>query len=98
MARRGTMISNLTIAIISALALAIAFSDVDAARPLPTSTMSNLRLRGGQEMVMTRSASQQDLSKPDVRRPGPSSKDPTKEKIWQISSAYKAADKTSIQK
>jgi hypothetical protein len=98
MARRGNMLTHLSIAIISALALAFSLTSSDAALPLPSSAMSNLRLRGGQEYVMTRSASQQDLSKPDVKRPGPDSKDPKKAKIWQISSTYKAADKLSIQK
>lgn len=93
------MFSHLTIAVLSAVILALALSDVDAALPLPSSArLSNMRLRGGQEITMTRSASQQDLSKPDVRRPGPGNADPTKEKIWSVSSSYKAADKTSIQK
>jgi len=48
--------------------------------------------------MMTRSASQQDLSNPSIKRPGPGTKDPVKEKIWSISSTYKPADKTSIQK
>jgi hypothetical protein len=58
-----------------------------------------LRLRGGATAVkMTRSASQQDMSKPDVSRPGPSTKDSRKEKIWQLSKAYKPVDKESIQR
>jgi len=93
------MASHLTIAALSLLVLALAMNDADAAQPLASSSfLGNMRLRGGQEYVMTRSASQQDLSKPDVKRPGPGSKDPTKEKIWSLSNTYKAADKTSIQK
>lgn len=58
-----------------------------------------MRLRGGSSGVkMTRSASQQDMSKPDVSRPGPSTKDSKKEKIWQLSKAYKPVDKESIQR
>eukprot|EP00284_Hemiselmis_tepida_P013683 CAMPEP_0174937548 /NCGR_PEP_ID=MMETSP1355-20121228/60771_1 /TAXON_ID=464990 /ORGANISM="Hemiselmis tepida, Strain CCMP443" /LENGTH=842 /DNA_ID=CAMNT_0016184403 /DNA_START=3 /DNA_END=2531 /DNA_ORIENTATION=- len=47
---------------------------------------------------MTRSASQQELSRPDVSRPGPSGKDAKKEKIWQLTKGYKPVDKESIQR
>jgi hypothetical protein len=58
-----------------------------------------MRLRGGATAVkMTRSASQQDMSKPDVSRPGPATKDSRKEKIWALSKGYKPVDKESIQR
>jgi len=59
-----------------------------------------LRLRGGsaQSLRMTRSASQQDLSKPGVDRPGPTEKDSRKQKIWELSKAYTRADKESIER
>jgi hypothetical protein len=63
-------------------------------------TFPMLRLKGGnaQTLRMTRSASQQDLSKPGVDRPGPADKDARKQKIWELSKGYKAADKESIQR
>lgn len=59
-----------------------------------------LRLKGGdaQTLRMTRSASQQDLSKPGVDRPGPADKDARKQKIWELTKGYKAADKESIER
>ena len=69
--------------------------------PLPSSVTlkrSNLSLRGGQGSSLTRSASQQDLSKPNVKRPGPLTDSDVQKKIWSLSSQYKPADKTSIQK
>ena len=59
-----------------------------------------LRLKGGNAVPlrMTRSASQQDLSKPGVDRPGPADKDSRKQKIWELSKGYKATDKESIQR
>lgn len=56
-----------------------------------------MTLRGGSGK-MTRSASQQDLSKPDIKRPGPVTKDARKEKIWQLTKQYKPVDKESIQR
>ena len=69
------------------------------AAPMPASVTlkrSNLSLRGGSSL--TRSASQQDLSNPAVKRPGPDGGGDVQKKIWSISSQYKPADKTSIQK
>ena len=71
------------------------------AAPLPASVTlkrSNLSLRGGQGPQLTRSASQQDMSNPNVKRPGPAGEDAISKKIWSLSSSYKPADKTSIQK
>jgi len=38
------------------------------------------------------------LSNPNVKRPGPAGEDAVQKKIWSLSSSYKPADKTSIQK
>ncbi len=73
------------------------------AAPLPASVtlkrsrISNLSLRGGQGSL-TRSASQQDMSNPSVKRPGPPTDSAIQKKIWTLSSQYKPADKLSIQK
>ena len=76
-----------------------------SAAPLPASVTlkrdylrKNLSLRGGQGPSLTRSASQQDMSKPNVKRPGPQAATEVSKKIWSLSSQYKPADKTSIQK
>ena len=71
------------------------------AAPLPASVTlkrSNLALRGGQGPSLTRSASQQDMSNPNVKRPGPTGGDAVQKKIWALSDKYKPCDKTSIQK
>jgi len=83
----------------AAVIAAATVCSASAAAPLPSSaSLGSMRLRGGLEVAMTRSASQQDISNPNVKRPGPVSKDPKKEKIWSLSQQYKPADKTSIQK
>jgi hypothetical protein len=71
------------------------------AAPLPASVTlkrSNLSLRGGQGPSLTRSASQQDMSSPTVKRPGPAGDSAVQKKIWSLSDKYKPADKVSIQK
>ncbi len=71
------------------------------AAPLPGSVTlkrSNLSLRGGQGPTLTRSASQQDMSNPNVKRPGPAGDSAVQKKICSLSDKYKPADKTSIQK
>jgi len=47
---------------------------------------------------MTRSASQQDMSKPDVTRPHAANADDRTEKIWKLTKQYKPVDKESIQR
>ena len=76
-----------------------------SAAPLPASVTlkrdylrKNLSLRGGQGPSLTRSVSQQDMSKPNVKRLGPQAATEVSKKIWSLSSQYKPADKTSIQK
>lgn len=80
----------------------VALAASACAAPMPASVTlqrSNLSLRGGQGgSTLTRSASQQDLSNPNVKRPGPAGGGEVQKKIWSISSQYKPCDKTSIQK
>lgn len=83
----------------AALVAAAMVCSASAALPAPGSaSLGNMRLRGGVEISMTRSASQQDISNPNVKRPGPPTSDPKKNKIWSLSQQYKPADKLSIQK
>ena len=82
-------------------AVVLAAASTAWAAPLPASVTlkrTNLSLRGGQGATLTRSASQQDLSNPNVKRPGPAADSATAKKIWSLSEQYKPADKTSIQK
>lgn len=88
-----------------AIAGVVLAATLASAAPLPASVTlkrdylrKNLSLRGGQGPSLTRSASQQDMSKPNVKRPGPQAATEVSKKIWSLSSQYKPADKTSIQK
>ena len=79
----------------------VALAATSWAAPLPASVTlkrNNLALRGGQGPSLTRSASQQDMSNPNVKRPGPAGDSAVQKKIWSLSDKYKPADKVSIQK
>jgi len=89
----------LAIAAITMLVLCFAIDADATTTPMGRMNSPMLRLRGGASSPkMTRSASQQDMSNPNVSRPGPQTKDSRKEKIWQLTKAYKPVDKESIQR
>eukprot|EP00281_Chroomonas_sp_CCMP1168_P020312 CAMPEP_0206226596 /NCGR_PEP_ID=MMETSP0047_2-20121206/8180_1 /ASSEMBLY_ACC=CAM_ASM_000192 /TAXON_ID=195065 /ORGANISM="Chroomonas mesostigmatica_cf, Strain CCMP1168" /LENGTH=893 /DNA_ID=CAMNT_0053649703 /DNA_START=88 /DNA_END=2769 /DNA_ORIENTATION=+ len=95
--------ASLALVAVAAITLAATFDSAEAVSSTPLwagrpSLVSNMGLRGGSSAKMTRSASQQDLSKPDIKRPGPGTKDARKEKIWQLTKQYKPVDKESIQR
>lgn len=88
----------LAIAAMSMLILSFAYN-ADASPAMGRFSSPMLRLRGGSSAPkMTRTASQQDVANPSVSRPGPGTKDARKEKIWQLTKAYKPVDKESIQR
>jgi hypothetical protein len=91
--------------VISLMVLLLAFHETEASNSQNVMlrkprVIPMLRLKGGDAntLRMTRSASQQDLSKPGVDRPGPADKDARKQKIWELSKGYKATDKESIER